>query len=110
MALDDFSSHATALVYKMNFAASDNSSIIIELITGRRCVQQDVGKTGQPLQCKVNNHCFNIAQKRTEESPVAEHFISCEHTLGDVTIVAIQLLDSHDPTFTRYRKAGGSVP
>ena len=39
MALDEFTSHTTGLVYKMKFSASCNSSNIIRLITCRRCSQ-----------------------------------------------------------------------
>ena len=74
-------------MYKMNFAASCKSSNIIHLIICRRCGQQYVGETGQPLHRKVNNHRFNMAYRGTEESPVAEHFNSNEHTLADMTVM-----------------------
>ena len=80
MATDEFTSHKTGQKFKMKFAASCKSSNIIYLITCRRCGQQYVGKTGQPLHRRVNGHRFNIVHRRTEESPVAVHFTG-ERTL-----------------------------
>ena len=55
-----------------------------------------MGETGQQLHCRINSHCFDIRQRRTEESPVAEHFYGAGHTLADLTVVAIDQLHSHD--------------
>ena len=104
-ATDEFTSHTTGLVYKMNFAASCKSSNIIYLITCRRCGQQYVGETGQPLHRRVNNHRFNIAHRRTEESPVAEHFNGEGHALSDMTVVAIDQIYSHDPCLRKIRES-----
>ena len=56
----------------------------------------NVGETGQQLHRKINSHRFDITQRRTEESPVAEHFNGKGHTLADMTVVAIDQLYSHD--------------
>ena len=81
----------------MEFAASCKPSTIIYLITCRRCDQQYVGEAGQPLHRRVNNHQFDIAHRRTKESPVAEHFKGEGHTLLDMTVVVIVQIYSHDP-------------
>ena len=73
----------------MNFAASCRSPNIISLTTYRKYGQQYVGESGQPLQFGVNGHHFNIAHRRTEESPVAEHFDGDGHTLADATVMVI---------------------
>ena len=101
MASDEFTSHTTGVALKMNFATSCKSSNIIFLINCRRCGQQYVGKTGQPLLCKVHNHCFNIVHRRTEQFPVAKHFISDERTLEDMTVVAIDQIHIQDPCLCR---------
>ena len=79
-AMDEFSSHTTGQVFKVKFQASCKSPDVIYLITCRRCGLQYVGETGQPLHIQINNHCFNIAHQRTEDSPVAEHFTNGEHS------------------------------
>ena len=84
-------------MFKINFAASCKSSNIIYQITCRRCGQQYVGETGQPLHRRINGCCFNITHGKTEESPVAEHFNGEGHTLADMTVVAINKIYSHDP-------------
>ena len=43
--------------------------------------------------------------KRTEESPVAEHFNGAGHTLVDLTVVAIDQLYSHDPCLCKIRES-----
>ena len=55
-----------------------------------------MGETGQPLHHRINSHCFDIIQRRTEESPVAEHFNGEGHTLADMTVMAIDQLYGHD--------------
>ena len=96
MTIDEFTSHKTGQVLKMKFAAFCRSSNIVYLITCRRCGQQYVGETGQPLHCRINSHRFDIRQRRTEESPVAEHFNGTGHTLADLTVVVIDQLYSHN--------------
>ena len=92
MAIDEFSSHKTGQVFKIKFVLACKSSNIVYLIICRRCGQQYVGETGQLLNRMINSHCFNIAHRRTEESPVAEHFNGEGHTLADMTVVAIDQL------------------
>ena len=105
MASEEFTSHTTGLVYKMNFAASCKSSNIIYVKTWRRCGQQYVGETGQPLHHRVNNHRFNIAHSRTEESTLAEHFNSDEHALSDLTVVVTDQIYSHDACLLKIRES-----
>ena len=94
MATDEFSSHKTGQVFKMKFAASCTSSNIVYLITCRRYGQQYVGETGLPLHCRINSHCFDITQRKTEDFPVSEHFNGEGHTLANMTVVAIDQLYS----------------
>ena len=70
---------------------------IVYLINCRRCGQQYVGETGQLLHRRIDSHRFNIMQRRTEESPLAEHFHDEGHTLADLSVMAIDQLYSHDP-------------
>ena len=74
MATGEFTSHTTGQAFKINFAASCKPSSIIYLITSRRCGQQYVGETGQPLHLRINGHRYNITHRKAEESSVAEHF------------------------------------
>ena len=105
MATDEFTSHKTSQVFKMKSAAFCKSSNIVYLITCRRCGQQYVGKTGQPLHRRINSHHSDIKQSRTEESPVAEYFNSEGHTLADMTVVAIDQLYSHDSCLRKIRES-----
>ena len=89
MAMDDFSSHKTGESFKLKIKASCKSSNIIYLITCRRCGQQYVGETGQPLHHRINSHRFHIAHGRTDESPVAEHFNGDLHSVTDMTVMVI---------------------
>ena len=86
----------------MKFAASCKFSNIVILITRRRCDQQYVGETGQPLHRWINSHCFDITQRRTEKSPVAEHF-NGEEPLAEITVVAMNHLYSLDSCLRKIR-------
>ena len=90
----------------VEFAASRKSYNIVYLITCRRCGTQYVGETGQPLRHRINSHCFDVMQRRTEEFPVAEHFNGEGHTLTDLTVVAIDQLYSHDTCLRKIRESG----
>ena len=105
MATDEFTSHKTSQVFKMKSAAFCKSSNIVYLITCRRCGQQYVGKTGQPLHPRIDSHRFNIVHRRTEESLVAEHFNGTGHTLADMTVMTIDPLYSHDPCLRKMRES-----
>ena len=105
MTTDEFTSHKTGQVFKMKFAASCKSSDIVYLISCRRCGQQYVGETEQQLHCRINSHRYDIRHRRTEESPVAEHFNGAGHTLADLTVVAIDQLHSHDACLRKIRES-----
>ena len=81
----------------MKFTASFKSSNIIYLITCRRSGQQYVGKSGQPLYRRLNYHHFNISHRRSEESPVAEHFTGDGHSEADMVVTVIDQLYGRDP-------------
>ena len=104
MTTDEFTSHKTGQVFKMQFASCKSSNIVY-LISCRRCVQQYVGETGQQLHCRIGSHRFDIKQRRTEESPVAEHFNGAGHTLADLTVVVIDQLYSHDACLHKIRES-----
>ena len=84
-------------IFKMKLRPPVKSSNIIYLITCRRCGQQYVGETGQPLHCRVNSHRFNIAHRRTEESPEVEHFTGNGHSQAEIVVTVIDQLYSREP-------------
>ena len=104
-ATDEFSSHTTGKVFKVNFRASCKSSNVIYLITCRRCGLQYVGETGQPLHMRINGHRYDIAHRRTEESPVAEHFNGGAHKELDMTVMVIELARSRDACLRKIRES-----
>ena len=52
-----------------------------------------------------NSHHFNIAHRRIEEFPVAEHFNGKGRTLADMTVMAIDQLYSHNPCLQKIRES-----
>ena len=105
MATNEFTSHKTEQVFKMKFAASCKSSNIVYLVTCRTCSQQYVVETGQLLHQRINCHCFDIKQRRTEESPVAEHFDGKGDKLAVLTVEVIDQLYSHDSWLRKIRES-----
>ena len=102
---DELTSHTTDQRYKLKGNASCISSIVIYLIERKRCSHQYVGETGQPLHCRMNGHQFTIVHRRTDESPVAVHFNSVAHSVGDMAVIVIDQLHSLDPTLRKKRES-----
>ena len=97
LAMDEFSSSITGEQFKVKSKASCKSSNIIYLIKCRRCGQQYVRETGQALHRRINSHRHDIVHRRTDESPVAEHFNGDAHSLADMTVMVIDQMRSRDP-------------
>ena len=96
-ATDEFSSLTAGENCKMKINAFTTSSNIVYLIRCRRSGQQCLGKTGQPLHRRINSHQYNITHRRTDASPMAEHFNRNLHSQIDMVIKVIDLVWSRDP-------------
>ena len=105
MVTDEFSSHTTGKVFKVKFCASCKSSNVIYLITCRRCGLQYVDETGQSLHLRVNGHQYDITHRKTDESPVAEHFNSGTHTESDMAVMAIDFVRSRDACLQKIQES-----
>ena len=66
---------------------------------------QYVGETGQPLHMRMNGHQYDIAHRRTEDSPVAEHFSSGTHKESDMAVMAIEFAQSRDACLQKIRES-----
>ena len=78
LAVNEFSSHSTGEKFLVRVRASCTavkSSNVMYLIICRRYGKHCVGETGQELHCRLNNHCYDIVHRRTEDSPVAERLV-----------------------------------
>ena len=96
LAMNAFFSHTAGEQLKVMIRASCKSSSVIYIIC-RRCGQQYVGETGQPLHWRMNDHCSDILQGRTEVSPVATHFNIESHSQADMIFMVIDQVYTHDP-------------
>ena len=94
---DEFSSQKTGQSYKVKFCASCKFFNIVYLSTCRRCGLQYMGETSQPPHARINGHWSDIAHRRTDVSPVAEHFNSSGHSVSNMTVMVIELSSSRDP-------------
>ena len=92
-----FSSQMTGKKFEMRLKASWKSPEVVYLIICRRCGQQYVGETGQPLHRRISSHRYNIAHQRTDESPVAKHFNHDAHSQADMVMMVIDQVWSSDP-------------
>ena len=89
-----------------SLTASCKSSMVIYLITCRRCSQQYVGKTGQQLYCRIKGHHYDILHGRTQDSPVAAHFNNDGHVQADMTVMVIDEVKSCDPCLQKIWESG----
>ena len=51
---------------------------------------------------------FNMMHRKNKKTLFTEHFNADSHTLADMTVVAIDQINSHDPRLNQNGKAGGS--
>ena len=63
-----------------------------------------MGETSQPLHARINGHWLDIMHRRTDVSPVAEHFNSGAHSVVDMTVMVIELSPSHDPCLRKVKE------
>ena len=105
LAPDEFSSHTTGKHLKIKVNASCKWSNVIYLITCGSCGEQYVDETQQELHCRINGHRYDIAHKRTKESPVAEHFNGAAHLPAYTRVMVIDQLWNHDPCLRKIRES-----
>ena len=107
LATDKFSGHTTGqhLKTKVHVNASCKSSNVIYLITCGWSCQQYVGETEQEFHCRINSHRYDIALKRTKESPLAEHFNGIAHSQVDTRVMVIDQLWNHDRCLRKTRES-----
>jgi peptide-methionine (R)-S-oxide reductase len=65
-----------------------NSSYIIYLLTCSKCGLQYVGQTSNPFKVRISQHIGDI--RRKEDTSVAMHFNSNDHSVRDVTMQVIE--------------------
>ena len=62
-----------------------------------------VGETGQPLHMRISRHRYDIALRRTEESPVTEHFNIGTHEESSLAVMAIEFARCRDACLGKIR-------
>ena len=65
------------------------------------CSMYGVVDSMQPLHARINGHRSDIAHRRTDVSPVPEHFNRGEHSVLDMTVMVIELSTSRDHVYER---------
>ena len=58
----------------------------------------------------MNSHRHDIAHRRTDDFPVAEHFNGGAHLLADMKVMVIDQMRSRDHVYVKLERAGGSGP
>ena len=54
---------------------------------------------------RINGHRLDITHRKTEESPVAEHFNSGTHEESDMAVMAIEFAQSCDTCLWKIRES-----
>ena len=54
---------------------------------------------------RMNDHRYGIAHRKTEDSPVAEHFDSGTHVEADMAVMAIEFAPSRDACLRKIRES-----
>ena len=100
-----FANKTTGEQFTIRIHASCKTMNFIYLIECRRCGLQYVGESGQPLHRRMNGHRFDITHGRIEESPVAAHFRSADHSEADLSVRVIDRLWTEDVILRKNRES-----
>lgn len=65
---------------------------LIYLITCTKCELQYIGETGDTLRNRLNNHRSDIKNKK--QTAVGVHFNTLHHTMRDISITPIEILET----------------
>lgn len=79
-----------------------NSKNLVYLITCKNCNKQYVGETGRTLRDRLNDH--RSAIKNKAKTPIAIHFNSSNHSLFDLSILPIELINNTSNICRRSRE------
>lgn len=85
-----FQSNQTQLHYTIKTHMNCKSRNIIYLITCKKCKQQYVGESSQPLSARMCGH--RSAAKNQKNTPIAKHFTLPGHTIDDIAVCPIEQL------------------
>ena len=86
----EFQSNITKQKYKITHAINCNTQNLIYLIQCKKCPAQYIGETKNDINYRLTRH--RSSHKTQKEEPVAKHFNSRGHTIGDLTIMGIEII------------------
>ena len=106
MTKDEFTSHSTGQKHRLKSNTSRKTMNVIYLIQCKKCGHQYVGKTGQPIHCRMNSHRLDINRKKIKKKPATGHFNTQGHSVEDMVVTVIDRLwkDDHVPRKNRESK------
>jgi hypothetical protein len=92
--------------YRKSFPLMNNcnctSANIVYLITCTECSIQYVGETHGALRDRLNGHRSDIKTKK--HTPIGIHFNSTNHSINNVQIIPIEILNTDNINFRRSRE------
>lgn len=89
METNQFTSHSTKEVFKVEHPISCQTKHLVYLIQCKRCGQQYVGETGNTLNTRMIRHRYDIRHMETS-CGVAEHFCKKDHSVDDLQVMGIE--------------------
>ena len=69
-----------------------------------KCAAQYVGETENALRVRLTGHRSDIHHRRTDR-PVARHFCQSDHSIHDLTIMAVEKIHRNDVNFRRRKES-----
>ena len=89
-----FTSFQRNSFFKIHSFLNCKTTNIVYLISCEKCYLQYVGETGRSLADRVREHRSNIKQKK--KTPISIHFNSENHSVDDLSVMAIEKISDID--------------
>ena len=97
-------STTTGEVFKVKASADCCTKNVVYVIECKKCAAQYVGETENALRVRLTGHRSDIHHRRTDR-PVARHFCQSDHSIHDLTIMAVEKIHRNDVNFRRRKES-----
>ena len=97
-------STTTGEIFKVKASADCCTKNVVYVIECKKCAAQYVGETENALRVRLTGHRSDIHHRRTDR-PVARHFCQSDHSIHDLTIMAVEKIHRNDVNFRRRKES-----
>ena len=94
----------TGKTFKVKASADCCTKNVVYVIQCKRCAVQYVGETENTLRVRLTGHRSDINHRRMDR-PMAKHFCQSDHSIHDLTIMAVEKIQRNDVNVRRRKES-----